>query len=186
MCLNEIIRWIVDNVDRFIQQSVNETPEKHTGGNDGVEKSNFPDVSFSRLWIYSHHIYNKAKRKAILDLAAEMDLTGFSIPGKPGIICVEGCRDDADTFWQRIRGMQWQKIVLKHRDDQVAHDDVTFTGLRCFEQFEEKFFEPRPCKGRGAHMDRGLLYQFLLQKGFAHIFPMYFGVEGKEPRREDD
>ena len=44
---------------------------------------------FCRYWIYSHHIYSKIKRKNILDMSKEYDLSGFCLPGKPGIICVE-------------------------------------------------------------------------------------------------
>ena len=43
----------------------------------------------SRYWIYSHHIYSKIKRRNILDMSREYDVTGFCQPGKPGIICVE-------------------------------------------------------------------------------------------------
>lgn len=44
----------------------------------------------SRMWIYSHHIYNINKRKDILKWAHDLNLTGFCKPGKPGIICIEG------------------------------------------------------------------------------------------------
>jgi hypothetical protein len=44
---------------------------------------------FSRYWIHSHHIYSKAKRRDLLALAQQYRLTGFCLPGKPGIICVE-------------------------------------------------------------------------------------------------
>jgi len=47
------------------------------------------DSEFSRYWIYSHHIYSKVKRRTLQDLAHQFRLTGFCLPGKPGIICVE-------------------------------------------------------------------------------------------------
>jgi len=46
--------------------------------------------SFTRMWLYSHHIYSKYKRKDILNWATELKLHGFSMCGKPGIICLEG------------------------------------------------------------------------------------------------
>lgn len=56
---------------------------------------------FSRFWIYSHHIYNKEKRKCILEWAKELGLTGFSMPGKPGVVCIEGPQDSCEDYWQR-------------------------------------------------------------------------------------
>ena len=34
---------------------------------------------FSRYWIYSHHIYSKIKRRNILDMAREYDVTGMCV-----------------------------------------------------------------------------------------------------------
>ena len=42
-----------------------------------------------RYWVYSHHIYSKVKRKDLQGLASDLRLTGFVLPGKPGVICVE-------------------------------------------------------------------------------------------------
>lgn len=41
-------------------------------------------MNLSRLWIVSHHIYSKKKRKTIIDGAKSMNLRGFMKPGKPG------------------------------------------------------------------------------------------------------
>ena len=42
-----------------------------------------------RYWVYSHHIYSKVKRKDLQGLSSDLCLTGFVLPGKPGVICVE-------------------------------------------------------------------------------------------------
>ena len=60
-----------------------------------------PDV-FTRLWIYSHHIYSKVKRRDMLELARDCAVTGFSLPGKPGIICVEGPAANTADWWKRV------------------------------------------------------------------------------------
>lgn len=52
------------------------------------------DSTFARFWLYSHHIYSKIKRRNILDLAPDFNLTGFCMPGKPGIVCLEGSLRD--------------------------------------------------------------------------------------------
>ena len=49
-----------------------------------------PVLAFKRDIIYFHHIYNKQKRKNILSWASELNLTGLSCPGKPGLIIIEG------------------------------------------------------------------------------------------------
>ena len=53
-------------------------------------KNQNTQCSFSRMWIYSHHIYSKFKRRDIIAWANELTLNGFSMCGKPGMICVEG------------------------------------------------------------------------------------------------
>jgi hypothetical protein len=70
-----------------------------TGGGGGAAQSDQLIASplersdgncgFSRYWIYSHHIYSRAKRRDLQQLALEHRLTGFCHPGKPGVICVE-------------------------------------------------------------------------------------------------
>jgi len=115
----------------------------------------------------------------IIDTARELDLTGFSAAGKPGIICVEGCKSNADSFWQQIRSLQWQRITLTHREDCAVSCSVD--SLRRFENFEEKLFvNSNSSSGHGTHLDRGQLLQFLQQNGFKDVFRFYFGIDGKE------
>jgi hypothetical protein len=46
-----------------------------------------------------------------------MKLTGFSLPGKPGIICVEGYSEDIDDYWSRLRALNWKKICVREREN---------------------------------------------------------------------
>lgn len=70
----------------------------------------------SRIWIYSHHIYSKVKRQEIQDWGKELKLHGFSMPGKPGIICAEGFSCDVEEFWHRVRRMSWKKIGITEQE----------------------------------------------------------------------
>lgn len=178
ICLTAVVQWLQDNAESFLRKS---EPCCKTG----MQKETRASSSFTRMWIYSHHIYSKIKRKDILDFSAELSLSGFCMPGKPGIICIEGDGHDVEDFWQRIRRMQWKKLVMKEREDSTIAKDRSLDSYRKFEGFEEKYFEPRQGKGRGAHMDRGLLYQFLEKKGCGPIFQMYFGVEGRGAEDSD-
>ncbi len=43
-----------------------------------------------RKLIWFHHILSTTKRKAIVKWAAELELGGYSKPGYPGVLIVEG------------------------------------------------------------------------------------------------
>ncbi|KAI4882221.1 hypothetical protein NFI96_025674 [Prochilodus magdalenae] len=133
--------------------------------------------TFSRLWIYSHHIYNKVKRKNILEWAKELELSGFSMPGKPGMVCVEGLQPAVEEFWARVKVLTWKRIMIRHREDLPLDSSRSVDSLRKFSGFEEAMFDPHG--NRGNHMDLGQLFQFLSERGCAEIFQMYFGVEGR-------
>ncbi len=91
------VSWIQEREECFLQ----------TAGAAGPVNTVSPPkkdlLSFTRLWIYSHHIYSKIKRRDILGLASEHGLTGFSMPGKPGVICLEGYSRDCSEAWATIR-----------------------------------------------------------------------------------
>ena len=55
------------------------------------------------------------KRKLILEWSRELDLTGFSMPGKPGIVCVEGVESAVDEMWTRLRKLNWKRLTVKER-----------------------------------------------------------------------
>ncbi|CAH8565277.1 unnamed protein product [Schistosoma haematobium] len=42
------------------------------------------------LWIISHHIRSPIKRRLILEWSKELELTGCCMPGRPGLVIVEG------------------------------------------------------------------------------------------------
>ncbi|KAM5335755.1 RWD domain-containing protein 2B isoform 1-T3 [Glossophaga mutica] len=132
----------------------------------------------TRLWIYSHHIYNKCKRKHILEWAKELSLSGFSMPGKPGVVCVEGLQSACEEFWSRLRKLNWKRILIRHQED-IPFDGTNdeMERQRKFSGFEEKVFSVNGA--RGNHMDFGQLYQFLNAKGCGGVFQMFFGVEGQ-------
>lgn len=98
----QIVSWLQDNIEDLRATAPCE-----------ISSQEMPKSIFERLWIYSHHIKSKTKRRDIVKNANDLALTGFSLPGKPGIICVEGERDDTQEFWQLLRQMHWQKITLK-------------------------------------------------------------------------
>ncbi|XP_030060146.1 RWD domain-containing protein 2B [Microcaecilia unicolor] len=176
VCILSATEWIKDHSAVYFSKE--HTPSSPTETSTDAAK----DAIFTRLWIYSHHIYNKQKRKNILDWAKELSLSGFSMPGKPGVICVEGLQSTCEEYWTRIRRLTWQRILIRHREDIPligTSSDIT-TGIqkqKKFPPFEEKLFDVHGT--RGNHMDLGQLYHFLNEKGCAEVFQMYFGIAGQ-------
>ncbi|XP_030007419.1 RWD domain-containing protein 2B-like isoform X2 [Sphaeramia orbicularis] len=179
VCVLTAVDWVKDNLQPFISRSLSATaiPKKESAPAR-------PQEVFSRLWIYSHHIYNKTKRKNILEWSKELCLSGFSMPGKPGIVCVEGPQSACEEFWSRVKVLTWKKIMIRHREDipldRQGEDDSavkSIDSLRKFTGFEEAMFDPHG--NRGNHMDLGQLYQFLNEKGCCDVFQIYFGIEGR-------
>ncbi|XP_041652723.1 RWD domain-containing protein 2B [Cheilinus undulatus] len=178
VCVLSAVDWVKDNLQLFISKSLSAAPSKKEPASPQSGEV------FSRLWIYSHHIYNKTKRKSILEWSKELDLSGFSMPGKPGIVCVEGPQSACEEFWSRVKVLTWKKIMIRHREDipldHQGEDSRTvqsIDSLRKFTGFEEAMFDPHG--NRGNHMDLGQLYQFLNEKGCCDVFQMYFGIEGR-------
>lgn len=98
VCVLSVVDWLKDNVQLYINRSLSAAPApKKQSASPRLQEA------FSRLWIYSHHIYNKTKRKSILEWSKELGLSGFSMPGKPGIVCVEGSQSACEEFWSRYQ-----------------------------------------------------------------------------------
>lgn len=174
VCILSATEWVQDNAETYLNTVM---PTDNQQGEAASE-----DAIFTRLWIYSHHIYNKQKRKYILEWSKELGLSGFSMPGKPGIVCVEGAQEACEEFWSRIRKLTWKRILIRHREDvqlscPSSETQTEIQKLRKFPALEEKAFDVHG--SRGNHMDLGQLYQFLQGKGCADVFPMYFGIEGR-------
>ena len=110
LCMYSVIEWIQENLDKYsyVCSSSNEVlPGDTTTQED--------DSIFTRLWVYSHHIYDKFKRRDIIDWAEELKLTGFSLPGRPGVVCVEGYSRPVDEYWHRLKKLNWKKLLSKRK-----------------------------------------------------------------------
>jgi len=163
-CMSSVISWVQDHAEEYISR---ETPSSLHSGKDEVAGTG----RFARYWIYSHHIYSKIKRKDILDMSREYDVTGFCLPGKPGIICIEGDAKNCSDWWSVVRNWNWKRLSLKIlEEEEGAVDD-----LRLFSGFSE-IGEVKGAS-RDYHMDMGQFQLFLEQHSCAHIFPQLFGIE---------
>lgn len=162
----DFLSWVQDNQNLF--RVSNDTTSK-TENEQSITKTNF-----SRLWIYSHHIYNIEKRRNIINWAHQLHLNGFSMPGKPGIICVEGQDSDVNEYWIRLRNLTWKKLQIKEKE---SLGDASNNNLR-FNQFEElAFFHDNHTK-----QDLGQLHQYLHDRQLERMFNLYFGFEGTDKK----
>lgn len=178
MCVLSAVDWLKDHLHLYTSTPALSAP------NPPQNPPTAPPEVFTRLWIYSHHIYNKTKRKNILEWSKELGLTGFSMPGKPGVVCVEGLQAACEDFWARVKVLTWKKIMIRHREDVPLRGQAgdsgqaqTLGSLRKFSGFEEAMFDPHG--NRGNHMDLGQLYHFLNERGLGDVFQLYFGIEGR-------
>ena len=167
-----IIEWIKENINRFLHDTRNK--------NSSPTNENSPIKSekqiFERVFIYSHHIYSSNKRRHILQWAKDLKLNGFSMPGKPGIICVEGERSSVQDYWARLRTIPWQKLQIRESQVFEIEPDLVNT-VKKFDNFEEKLFTSNNTDS----IDLGLLFAFLKDKNLDYVFNLYFGVDGKLP-----
>ncbi|KAM6324431.1 RWD domain-containing protein 2A isoform 2-T2 [Aegotheles albertisi] len=171
LCIYEAVQWVKDNCLPYL--------EKSKISSESVSKEVLVKETLHRMWIYSHHIYRPELRKKIFDCAKKLSLTGFCLTGKPGVICVEGHREDCEEFWCAIRYPNWKHISCKHVEN--IETDGSIDSLRLFNAFEDLQFQAHGDYGlrNDYHMDLGHFLKFLKQHQSGHIFQILFGVEGK-------
>lgn len=162
-CIFSAICWIQDNGLKYIdlKENITKAAENHA-------------EPLLRFWIYSHHIYSKTKRREIMQQANTLKLTGFCMPGKPGVICVEGKTSNVNEWWQIIRSMTWKRIVCKVIEECLDESESDFLK---FNTFEEVAFQTSSVKCN--HMDMGELGKYLEKHNCSYIFKDLFGVEVK-------
>lgn len=170
LCIVPAIQWLQENALKYADLCSSKC-------NNAVENSNTVEEhgKFVRMWMYMHHIYSKTKRKIILDWSSDYNLTGFSLPGKPGVVCIEGDETNVEEYYSRLRRLNWKKITCRHR--QVGESNLSIDAQRVFKGFEELAFDVHGT--RESHMDMGQFFQYLQKHQLSEVFHILFGVEGK-------
>ncbi|KAF4523106.1 hypothetical protein B566_EDAN003120 [Ephemera danica] len=174
ICICSAVSWLQENALQYVK--VPDTPPLFKQESDEQDNS---ALMFVRYWIYSHHIYSKTKRREILDLAVEYNITGFCLPGRPGIICAEGTNRNCGEWWHRVKCMNWKRIMCKKKETIPVTTEEEISSLRKFGPLKEISFESGKTKSRDCHMDMGELYRYLQEHQCAAVFKEYFGVNGR-------
>ena len=179
-CLISVISWLQENCPKYINLSKEDESLKHASSATSVKPAKLKNTCFARFWIYSHHIYSKIKRRDILDLSDEFELSGFCMPGKPGIICMEGCETNCNEAWSVIKSWNWKKINIKHQETQKVDVDINEHIDKCrrFKGFEEIGFI-KNSDTRDYHMDMGEFSKYLDQNNSLYMFKEIFGFDKK-------
>ena len=174
-CLISVISWLNENCPNYILSSL-ENKYHQKPSTKKTKSDDSSSLAFVRLWIYSHHIYSKIKRKDILDLSAEYQISGFCMPGKPGIICMEGTEKNCSDAWGIIKSWNWKKINVKHQESDVLDNAECVDDIRRFQGFEEIGFV-KNSDTRDYHMDMGEFSKYLDEHMSTYIFKILFGFE---------
>ena len=151
LCTLPAIQWIQENGELYIAKNQTERTSKADNKSQENEGRTKKDELFLRMWLYMHHIYSKTKRKDILQWASDYNLTGFCLPGKPGVVCLEGDEYNVEEYFSRLRRLNWKKITCKHREKGI--ENQTINEQRKFSGFDELFFDVHGT--RENHMDMG-------------------------------
>lgn len=169
----QVLSWLQEEIEIIIKK---DNSEFETNDVNEEIKAAEELVDFERLWIYSHHIKSKTKRQEIVRQSRNLDLTGFSRPGKPGIICVEGLKECTQEFWRIIKGMHWQKITIC-KIEAMRKPRSKLDKLRRFEGFKEQLFCDDEEENEGGVMNMGLFMKYLELHKSGYMKKELFGLE---------
>ncbi|VDP86080.1 unnamed protein product [Echinostoma caproni] len=160
---------ICSTVD-WLQRELTDLTLKTTANcEEAGDEINKPTEIMVCMWIVSHHIRNPIKRRLIQEWAAELKLGGVSMPGKPGIVVVEGAAKNADEYWRRLRGLQWKHIQIRDRE---VFGTGNFKQLRFSGEFQEIFL---------SHQSR---FAWFHERGItSDQFTLVFGIPGRLPQK---
>lgn len=163
VCLYTAISWLQENIEIFTIKTVNE---------DKQHEDQQAQHKFVRHWIFTHHIYNKKKRDDIIKKAKELKLNGFCVPGKPGVICVEGMDNDCNLWWKDIKSMSWKKIGIRKTE---VFEPSEQKDQQKFFKFEELQFHNASTRCN-KHADMSGLSKYLNERGLISAFNEFFGL----------
>jgi len=76
-----------------------------------VPSSKHDEIKIVLIW--THHLLSTQKRKFIRDRSNSLSLAGYSKPGYPGVIVVEGTSEHVDLFIQELKELRWQALSVK-------------------------------------------------------------------------
>ena len=104
-----------------------------------------PALAYRLEAFWFHHIYDRHKRHALHEHAAALTLTGFCLPGKPGVVVVEGPADAVAEFGARVRRLPWQRMSSRYVHTAPCVTAAAVDALRAFASFGAARIGRRAC-----------------------------------------
>ena len=166
-CILSVIDWAREKAPSYYTAP---TPLQQTEKDTETESD-----EFCRMWLYMHHIYSKTKRRNILSLASDLKLTGFCLPGKPGVVCIEGDSNQTKQFYDVLRRWNWKSITCRKRE--TVKNAGSIERERKIVGFQEIFFDTHG--QRSNHMDLGQFREYLRERELEYMFTELFNVSNQ-------
>ncbi|KAH9444253.1 hypothetical protein Pst134EA_032453 [Puccinia striiformis f. sp. tritici] len=107
-------------------------------------------MAWSVFWM--HHIKATSKRKNIVEWARELEIRGWSKPGYPGVVIIDGSKESIDEYCERMKSLKWKAIQQRHY--QVYH--IPHTGVQLSSKEEGDGDGYRRIKGHYNHTQEGI------------------------------
>ena len=131
---SESIFAVLSRADEWISTDFVDIVESNTDDVDDIgitpPKCDNDGIVLGRRLIHSHHIIAQSKRKAIVDLAHQYNLGGYSKIGWPGVIVIEGEERDCIAYVDQIRSMRWQHLVVRGEEQLEVRDQEELEQAR--------------------------------------------------------
>lgn len=178
-CLLSVVEWVRENASSYFLSPMVTTVASLASGTKEPQSPS----ELCHMWLYMHHIYSKTKRRNILSLADELELTGFCLPGKPGVVCVEGSTDRTKQFYAILRRWNWKSITCRKKELIPLASTGCFDKERRFAGFRELSFDTHG--HRSNRMDMGQFRDYLTTHGMDHMFKELFGIDCSVPVQID-
>ncbi|GMF25988.1 unnamed protein product [Phytophthora fragariaefolia] len=110
--------------------------------NNPIDEASVPPavsgpVVLGRRAIYFHHIIASNKRRVVKEWALELQLSGFSKIGWPGVVIVEGAEPDVQEYVRRLQHLRWKQITVRGEQTEEGVVDDLRRLPRGFREFPE-------------------------------------------------
>ena len=169
VCIFTLAQWIKDHCFEYFKEE------------RLVRVNTTTDVVFVREWLYFIGFYTKKIRTAFVELANELKLTGFLMPGKPALSCVEGSEASIEEFIFRVRVQLFAIVPAASRKMSrlctvkklISMQELAIESK--FSGFEEVDFTAECGHSHAQVVDLSKLRLFLAEKGLEAYFYHIFG-----------
>jgi len=117
VCVDVGVATLLDLAAHFSPRSPRPNPRPSSPIHDPLHNpSSPPDATLSMAWsvFWMHHIKATGKRKDIVGWARELHIRGWSKPGYPGAVVIDGPKAAVEEYCSRLKALRWKAIQQRH------------------------------------------------------------------------